>query len=169
MKYIKRKYETPIRPWDKQRIEAEREILSNYGLKNKHELWKTEGSIRKYRRLARELAARADKNQEKLIIDKLVKLGILESGATLEDVLALSTQKFLERRLQTVLQKKGMANTIKHARQLIVHGKVKVGDRKIVYPSYIVSRDEEGKISLVVAKTKVEKNAQEAATGTETS
>lgn len=167
MRYIKRKYETPIRAWDKQRIEVEKEILKNYGLKNKRELWRVEGTIRKYRRLARELAATENKEQEKLVIEKLIKLGILENGATLEDVLALTTQKLLERRLQTVLQKKGIANTVKHARQMIVHGKVKIGERKISYPSYIVSREEENKISLVAGKTKVEKHAQESeATGT---
>lgn len=163
MRYLKRKYETPIKAWDKQKIEVERTVLNAYGLKNKRELWRTEGMIRKYRRLARELAAKQNKEQEKMVIDKLINLGILESGASLDDVLALTTQKFLDRRLQTVLQRKGLANTIKHARQIIVHGKVKVGDRKVVYPSYIVSRDDETKITVIVAKptVKVEKNAEE--------
>ena len=162
MRYIKRKFETPVRPWDRQRIDSERETLKGYGLKNKKELWRTEGTIRKYRRLARVLAAKRNKTQEKLILDKLVSLGVLEEGAGLDDVLELTTQKLLERRLQTVLQRKGIASTVKQARQMIVHGKVKVGDRKVVYPSYIVSRGEENKIRVVVAKqTKVEKHAEE--------
>ncbi len=162
MRYIKRKYETPVRPWDRQRLDAERETLRVFGLKNKKELWRTEGTIRKYRRFARLLAARHDKKQEKLILDKLVSLGVLDEGAGLDDVLALTTQKLLERRLQTVLQRKGLANTAKQARQMIVHGRVKIEGRKVVYPSYIVSRGEENKIRVVVAKqTKVEKNAEE--------
>lgn len=166
MRYIKRKYETPVRPWDKQRLEVEREILKTYGLKNKREIWRTDGMIRKYRRLARVLAARRNEGQEKLIVDKLIKLGVLEEGTGLDDVLALTSQKFLERRLQTILQRKGVANTVKQARQMIVHGRVKIGDRKVVYPSYIVSREEENKIRLVVGKsTKVEKNAEEKGTG----
>jgi small subunit ribosomal protein S4 len=169
MRYLKRKYETPVRAWDRQKIEAEREILNSYGLKNKKELWRVEGNVRKFRRLARELAAKENKEQEKIIIEKLIKLGVLESGAGLDDVLALTTQKFLERRLQTVLQRKGFANTPKHARQMIVHGKVKVGDTKVVYPSFIVSREDEGKISVIVAKpTKVEKHAEESKQGTAT-
>jgi small subunit ribosomal protein S4 len=162
MRYIKRKYETPVRAWDKQRIESEREALRGYGLRNKKELWRTEAAVRKYRRLARSLAARPNKSQEKLVLDKLVSLGVLEEGAGIDDVLALTTQKFLDRRLQTVLKSKGLANTVKHARQMIVHGHVKVGDRKIVYPSYVVSRGDESKIRIVVAKqTKVEKHAEE--------
>lgn len=167
MRYIKRKYETPVRPWDRQRLDAERESLKIYGLKNKRELWRTEGTIRKYRRLARVLAAKRDKKQEKLIIDKLIGLGVLEEGAGIDDVLALTTQRFLDRRLQTVLKNNGVANSMKHARQMIVHGKIKIDDRKVVYPSYIVSRSEESKISVVVARqTKVEKHAEEE--GTET-
>ena len=167
MRYIKRKYQTPVRPWDRQRIDAERETLKSFGLKNKKELWRTEGTIRKYRRLARALAAKHDSKQEKLIIDKLIELGVLDEGAGLDDILSMSTQRFLDRRLQTVLKNKGLANTVKHARQMIVHGHVKISDRKVIYPSYIVSRGEEGKIRIVVAKqTKVEKHAEEE--GTET-
>ncbi len=164
MRYIKRKFETPVRPWDKQRLEAEREILKSYGLKNKRELWRVEGSIRKYRRLARLLAAKQNKEQEKLILDKLIKLGMLEEGAGLDDVLAITTQKLLDRRLQTVLQRKVLANTVKQARQMIAHGRVKIGERKIVYPSYIVSRDEENKITIISRKqTKVEKHGESSA------
>lgn len=165
MKYIKRKYSTPIRPWDSQRIDVERETLKNYGLKNKKELWMTEGTLRKYRRLARAFAAKHDKEQEKLIVDKLISMGVLEEGAGLDDILALTAHKFLERRLQTVLKTKGVANTVGHARQMIVHGHVRIGDRKVVYPSYTVTREDEGKISVVAAKApKVEKHAEEKGT-----
>lgn len=163
MRYIKRKYETPARPWDRQKIDSERIFLTTYGLKNKRELWKVEAVLRKFRRLARELAASENKEKENIIIDKLIGMGVLESGAGIDDILAITTNKLLDRRLQTVLQRKGLANTIKHARQMIVHGKVKVGDRRVIFPSYMVSREEEGKISVIVAKptVKVEKNAEE--------
>jgi small subunit ribosomal protein S4 len=167
VRYLKRKYETPSKAWDKQVIESEGLIVGTYGLKNKREIWRTQGIVRKYRRLARELAARPNEGQTKEIISKLIGLGVLESGAGLDDVLSLTPEKFFERRLQTVLQRKGLANTVRHARQMIVHGRVKVGDRKVSYPSYIVSREDEAKISVVVAKrSKVEKHA-EAKEGTE--
>lgn len=165
MRYLKKKYETPVRPWDRQRIEEERATLAQYGLKNKKELWRAQGDLRKFRRLARLLAARSNKEQESLIVEKLVRLGILDQGSGLDDILALTPQKFLDRRLQTVIQKKGIANTVKHARQMIVHGHVRVGERKVVYPSYLVSRAEESQISKVAARAKtvkVEKNAEEA-------
>lgn len=148
MKRERKKYETPAKPWDKQRIERERALTKNYGLKKKQEIWRTEFILKKYRRLARELTARADKEKEKLIVEKLVKLGLLNSGATLDDVLGLTLENFLERRLQTIALRKTLANTINHARQMITHGHVSINGRKILYPSYLVSKEEEDKIQI---------------------
>ena len=53
----RRKYEGPKRPFDKQRIERERKILNDYGLRRKREIWKSEGILRDFRTRARELLA----------------------------------------------------------------------------------------------------------------
>ena len=150
MKRQKKAYKTPTRAWNKQRIEREREIVKNYGLRKKREIWKFETLLRKFRRLARQLAAHKDEDQEKILVNKMVKLGLLSEGATLDDVLGLNLEMFLDRRLQTVLFKKGLASSQKQARQFIVHGHVRIGERKITYPSYIVPREEELKIKVNV-------------------
>lgn len=106
--------------------------------------------MRKFRRLARQLAANRDESQEKTLLNKMVKLGLLNESATLDDVLGLNLEMFLDRRLQTVLFKKGLASSPKQARQFIVHGHVRIGERKITYPSYIVPREEELKIKVNV-------------------
>jgi small subunit ribosomal protein S4 len=157
MKRSRKKYERPRSPWDKERIEKERELLKGFGLRTKKEIWKTEAMARKYRRMARELAASRDKEKEKILLTKLKRMGLLGEDAVLDDVLALRVEDFLERRLQTLIQRKGLANSFKQARQLIVHGHVKVGGRKIVYPGYMVLRSEEDKIevSLGFQKPKV--------------
>ena len=49
----------------------------------------------------------------------------------------------MERRLQTIVYKKGLAKTIHHARQLIVHGHIAINGRRVTSPGYIVRRDEE--------------------------
>lgn len=149
MKNIRKKYETPPTRWNKERIEAEKIFLKNFGLRRKREIYRAQAVLRKYRRLARELTAKSDKIKEKLIIGKLIKLGLLNEGATLDDILSLTVENIFDRRLQTVLLKKGLANTSKHARQLIVHGHVLVGGRRVVYPSYLVQREEEEKIQKV--------------------
>jgi small subunit ribosomal protein S4 len=150
MKRQKKKYETPLRPWDKQRLEEEKKLLKKFGLKNKKEIWRAEAIVRKFRRMAREIAATYDKEKERILINKVVRLGLLKEGATLDDVLGLTVENLLERRLQTILKNKGLANTIKHARQLITHGHVKINGRKVTYPSYIVPINEED--SIVVDK-----------------
>jgi len=143
--------------WDKQRIEKEKILVKNFGLNKKKEIWMSEALLMKYRRMARELAAKKDKAKEKVLLEKLIKLGLLQEGAGLDDVLDLNLESFLERRLQTVLQKKGFVNSVKQARQFIVHGHVRIGERKIVYPGYLVSKSDEEKIqiSMTVNKPKV--------------
>jgi len=61
----------------------------------------------------------------------------------LEDVLALGTEDVLERRLQTQVHKKKLSNSLKHARQLIVHGHIAINNRRVTIPSYMVSLEEE--------------------------
>jgi small subunit ribosomal protein S4 len=147
MKRFRKKYKKPRRPWDKALLEEERKIMVEFGLRRKKELWRAKEELRKYRRMARDLNARRDKEKEKVLIQKLYRLGLLPSAsATLDDVLSLTVKDLLNRRLQTIVYKKGLANTIKQARQFIVHGHVKINGRRIVYPSYLVSRDEEDKI-----------------------
>jgi len=149
MKRQRRKYERPRRPWDKDRILKEKELIKTFGLRRKREIWSAEALLRKYRRMARELAAKKNKEKEKVLINKLVKMGLLEKGADLDDVLSLTVENVLERRLQTIIFKKGLTTTPKQARQFIVHGKVILDERKISYPSYLVVKEEEDKIKVV--------------------
>ncbi|MGC8609973.1 MAG: 30S ribosomal protein S4 [Thermoplasmata archaeon] len=153
-KFPRKTYERPRRPWEKERIISENKILKEYGLKNKRELWKVQSILRKYRTIAKKLQAslrygdpQASK-ELKNIINKLVKLGILsENASSVDDILALNIQSILERRLQTIVYRKGLANTPKQARQFIVHGHIIVGDRVVSIPSYLVKKDEEDKIN----------------------
>ncbi|MGC8993346.1 MAG: 30S ribosomal protein S4 [Candidatus Aenigmatarchaeota archaeon] len=147
MKRFRKKYKKPRRPWDKALLEEERKIIKEFGLRRKKELWRAKEELRRYRRLARELNARKDKEKERILLQKLYSLGLLPQNATLDDVLSLTVKDILNRRLQTIVWKKGLANTIKQARQFIVHGHVRVNGRRVVYPSYLVKRDEEDKIT----------------------
>lgn len=146
---IRKKYETPRHPYEGERIKAENQIVGAYGLKNKRELWKAESELRKYRTNARDIQAslrlgdtRAAE-QVKSMIGRLSRYGILSENATSDDILALNVQSFLERRLQTLVMRKGLARTPGMARQLIVHGHISVGERKVTIPGYKVLKLEE--------------------------
>ena len=129
-KKSRRRYSRPKRPYDKERIVREKKILKDFGLRRKHEIWKAENKLRNFRRRARELLAEKDDTGKKELFDKLNSIGFRVEK--LDDVLDLKLEDILSRRLQTFVFKKGLANTLKQARQLIVHRHVIVGDRKEV-------------------------------------
>ena len=147
MKKQKRKFERPRRPWDKVRIEEERKLMQNYGLRRKKEIWRAESILRNYRRLARGLAAKRDKDKEKILLDKLVKMGLINPNASLDNVLALNVETILERRLQTLVFRRGLAHSINQARQFIIHGHIALDKKRVKWPSLIVPLSEDGKIS----------------------
>ncbi|MBI2671093.1 30S ribosomal protein S4 [Candidatus Woesearchaeota archaeon] len=147
----RKKYETPEHPWRKERIEAEKILLEWYGLKNKKEIYKMESRLRSFFRQARSLISSTSdqsKKEERQLLEKLYKYNLIQDKNTkVENVLNLKLKDIMERRLQTLVHKAGLAKTIKQARQFIVHGHVFVDGKKISVPSYLVSRNEENKIT----------------------
>lgn len=151
MKRQRKKYLKPSHPWEKERMDAEDKILRQYGLLRKEEIWKTQTLLRNFRRQARRLLAASGPQAEletRQLLARLRKLGLVNEGATLDDVLGLSTEKLLQRRLQTLVCLKGIARTPRQARQLVLHGHVMVGGRKVNVPSYLVPLADEGSIEL---------------------
>jgi len=147
-KKLRKKWKRPKKLFDKARIDYEKELKKKYGFRRKKEIWKLEYVFKNIKRRARKILAIKDEKSEKILIEKVAKMGLLEKNSTLDDVLNLKLEDFCDRRLQTIVYKKGLGNTIKHARQLIAHKKVMVGDRIINQPNYLVSREEENKIKL---------------------
>lgn len=149
----RKKFKGPRHPWEAWRIEEERVIKREYGLKNKKEIWKANSELRRLNSVAKKLIRERGKDnvqaikEEKQLLDRLFKLGLVEDGSHLEDVLALELKDILNRRLQTIVFKSGMTLTSGQARQFIVHGNIFVNGRKISVPSYLVSRDEQFKIT----------------------
>ncbi len=149
-----KQYETPKRRFEKGRIENETQIIIDYGLRNKRELWKTQSMLRRYRRAARDLLALMSGTTDETIVDRkksellghLFRYGLLGEDAGIDDVLALKVENELERRLQTQVYRQGLARSPKQARQFITHGHISVQGRKVTIPSYRLSREEEGHI-----------------------
>lgn len=143
-KYPHKTYSTPRHPWQKDRIDAEKELLTKFGLKNKRELWKGMEMLKSFRSQARDLQARmrvSDPNAEKqfqALIQRLGRYNILGHNATLDDVLSLSIEDILSRRLQTIVFRKNLARTPKQARQMITHGHVIMNGRRVTVPGMMV-------------------------------
>jgi small subunit ribosomal protein S4 len=152
-KFQHKKYSTPRHPWEAARIEQEREILERYGLKNKRELWKSLSILDSFRTQARTLEGKMRYQDEysmqqfKNMIRRLQRFNILSEGATLDDVLSLKIDDILERRLQTLVFKMKLAGTMKQARQLITHGQISLGGRRVTIPGLMVEASLEPTLS----------------------
>ena len=77
----------------------------------------------------------------------MVRLGELsEDEKKLDYVLGLTVAQFLERRLQTLVFKKGLAKSFHHARIMIRQKNIRVGKQMVDIPSYVVRKSNDAKI-----------------------
>ena len=158
MKRKHKNYSKPKRPFDKTRIEEEAVIKKDFGLKNKKEIWKAEAKLKSMRERAKKLI-KEDLEEQKTFFEKLKKIGL--KVKSIAEVLSLDKRDVLNRRLQTVVFKKGLTPTIKTARQMITHKKVLIDGKVVNVPGYIVPIDLEDKITLKVSKKKIGGNPNE--------
>ena len=148
-KFARPKFDTPSHPWKAARIEEEHKIQANHGLKNMREIWKAKSQLRRHRRQAMRLIGMVDttephgKREMEDMLRSLHNKGLISSEATLDDILSLGTEDILNRRLQAQVYYKGLAISMKQARQFVTHGKIVIGNQKVTIPSYPLSRDEE--------------------------
>jgi len=162
MRRIRKKFKKPRSPWNMTKIKDERKLLTEYGLRRKKEMLIAQDVLRNYRQRARELIAEKDKEKERILIEKMARIGLLpKKESTLDDVLALGINSVLDRRLQTLVFRKAIAKTPMQARQLIVHGHVFVAGRRMRFPSYTVPVDEERKIMLRIPEKKTRTPVEE--------
>jgi small subunit ribosomal protein S4 len=145
----KKKYVKPKRPFESERFETELQLLGTYALRNKKELWRHKTELSHYRRQARDLLALSVDERaqfEKELIQKLLRLGVISGDPDLDDVLDLSIEDVLERRLQTIVFRKGLACSPHHARQLVTHGHIALDDARVTTPSRLITIGEEDRL-----------------------
>lgn len=146
----RKKYEAPRFAWRPDIIQDELRLVGQYGLRNKRELWKNKTMLSKFRGIARSLIGQTQEERgkkEQGILARLKKLGIIHQTAVLDNVLDLTIEDILERRLQTIVYREGLAKSIHQARQLITHGHIAIDEKRVTSPSYLVTREEEQKIA----------------------
>jgi small subunit ribosomal protein S4 len=150
-KYPSRVWRKPKRPLNYDFMMEDLNTLGTYGLKNKRELWKARTELSRVRHQARSLLAlrqEVREQKEPVLMKSLARIGLVKEDATLDDVLNLEVNNLLDRRLQTIVQRKFTFKTPYQARQAIVHGHITIGDRVITVPSYTVNVKEESGIEL---------------------
>jgi small subunit ribosomal protein S4 len=142
-------YETPRHPWRGDQLEVELRLLGEYGLRNKRELWRYKTMLSQVRGIARSLLGASEEERarmEREYLAKLSRIGVLSESASIDEILDLEIRDLLERRLQTMVFRRGLAKSVFQARQLVSHGHIAVAGKVVSVPGYIVKRDEEQKL-----------------------
>ena len=158
-RFSKRRWQGPKHPWRSERIAEEKQLILNYGLGNgkgiggHREIWKARSRLRRWRRNAMKLIGRVDSTvghfarEKEDLIHSLQRRGLLGDGAQIDDVLRLSVDHVLARRLQSQVYFKGLASSMSQARQLLVHNHISIGDQVTTVPGYIISRTDEEQLN----------------------
>lgn len=159
-----KQYSSPKRRFEKSRIESERVLAITYGLRNKREIWRATEVLRKHRSGAREVLAMTSSIGEapktiarrEELVTTLQRYGLLGLDAAMDNILSLKVEDVLERRLQTIVYRKGLARSPKQARQLITHGHIAINGQRVSVPSYMVSIAEEAGVMYYATSTLVD-------------
>lgn len=141
-----------MHPWQKARIDEERSIKKQFGTRTKKEIWKMDSRLKRFQDLAKKAVSVKTAQEEKemmQLLDKARKYGLIKETEGLDAILDLKLPDIMNRRLQSVVFQKGMANSMLQARQFIVHEHVQVNGRTISAPSYLISLAEEGTVEFV--------------------
>lgn len=143
-------YQTPRHPWRKEQLEEELRLLGDYGLRNKRELRRHETQLSEIRGIARTLLGATEEQRaqmEKSYLKRMSRLGYLPETANVDNILDLNVKDLMERRLQTIVYRTGLARTIHQARQFVSHGHISIGGNIVTIPGYIVRKEEESRIA----------------------
>lgn len=157
----RKKASHPRNPWEKDRLVKELELLGQYGLRNKNELWIADAMAKKDKKQSSSLLILTDKKefmtQGRVLLDRLYRYGIISSvdfnsedsiRECLKEVLSFGVTHYLDRRLQTLVMKSGLASNVHDARNLITGKHITMQGRVVDTPSMMVRRENDGYIQL---------------------
>merc|ERR1711935_902489 len=144
LRNFSKKSKPPRRPLEKERLDAELKTIGQYGLRNKKEIWRVRLALAKIRSTARTLLTKDEKDPQRIfegqaLMRRMIRYGILdEDKQRLDYVLELKVENVMERRLQTLVFKRGLAKSIHHARVLIRQRHIRAGRQIVNVPSFMV-------------------------------
>lgn len=109
-------------------------------------------TLAKLRKAARELLTLDENDPRRLfegsaLMKRMYKYGLLnENENKLDYILGLTIHRFMDRRLQTLVYRKGLANSVHQARVLIRQRHIRLGKNLTNVPSVMIRMDQEKNI-----------------------
>ncbi len=117
--------------------------------------------LAKIRKAARELLTLDETDPRRIfegdaLLKRMVKLGLLKekTQTELDYVLGLTPRQFMERRLQTIVFKRNMANSVHESRVNIFGRHIAVGKQLVNNPSFMVRVSSEPHVQLSATSVK---------------
>src|SRR3989338_4101382 len=95
----RKKFSKPSHPWQRERIAAERDIVKQFGLRRKYEIWKMDSMLKKFLHRAKTIIGERTQQSElekRQLLERLHLLGLLKKDSKVEDVLNLTLKDVLE-------------------------------------------------------------------------
>eukprot|EP01130_Rhizamoeba_saxonica_P013934 TRINITY_DN5_c0_g1_i1.p1 TRINITY_DN5_c0_g1~~TRINITY_DN5_c0_g1_i1.p1 ORF type:complete len:193 (+),score=55.62 TRINITY_DN5_c0_g1_i1:74-652(+) len=148
----------PRRPFERERLKQEMMLIGEFGLKNKREVWRVRLVLAKIRKSARVLLTLPEDDTRRIfegdaLLKRLHQYGILpETKNSLDHVLRLKIEDFMERRLQVQVVRKGIASTVHQSRVMIRGRHIRVGAQMVDVPSFMVRVESEKHIDRTLPK-----------------
>jgi len=138
-----------MHPWNKAAIEEERKLKWEYGLGKKKEIFIAASALKHFKDAAKRVVASRTKQSElekQQLLEKLQRYGLVRAGAELDDILGLRMRDILERRIQSLVYRKGLARSMLQSRQFITHHHIWVGEKQITSPLTLLTLEEEANL-----------------------
>lgn len=141
----------------------ESEVIAKYQLQNRNDYHSYNKIVGHIKSLSRKLALLQPndpfriKNEQKLL-EKLYKMGLLTSTTKISNIEnKLNVSAFCRRRIGVMMVKVQMAEKIEDANRFVQQGHVRVGNKVITDPAYLVDRNMEDYLTWVDG-SKIKKN-----------